>query len=68
MRDPIDAIFDIVRDLLKEANGEPVQVEKIYTKCGQRGFDSTLVDQCIERQSDQGVILLDREHDLVQAI
>jgi len=67
-KDPLDAVYDIIRDMLKEVEGESVQMEKVYAKCNQRGFDSALVDQCVWRQSDQGVILLDSEHDCIQAI
>jgi len=64
----MDAVYDIIRDMLKEANGESLQMEKVYAKCNQRGFDSELVDQCVWRLSDQGVILLDGERDCIQAI
>ncbi|KAF7633698.1 DNA replication licensing factor MCM7 [Meloidogyne graminicola] len=45
--DPINRAFDILREMLRESDGQGVELEKLYARCAQRGIAHGVVDECI---------------------
>ena len=67
-REKIILILDIIKDMVRANNGNPVKVEDVIAECTKRGLEESFVRKVLEKLYDSGELMMPRQGYIITTV
>ncbi|MEM4412043.1 MAG: Minichromosome maintenance protein MCM, partial [Thermofilum sp.] len=67
-REKIILVLDIIKDMVRANNGNPVKIEDVIAECSKHGLEETFVKKVLEKLYDSGELMMPRQGYIVTTI